>query len=176
MASADKVSDDLKREQQEVESEIRRAFRGVTRLGGVSWSESVVIDGDGSGRTPEQARATDIEARWEDLVDDPKWMHEPGMGGFCFLDPVGFRYYLAPAMIRCTRELVGETVALMLTNDFAFIRDQLNLLDTDPSKDVAKFVRFMIRAHHMVGGPFGGSTWERAYASYWNELDRGSST
>src|SRR5687767_9365526 len=114
------VPEGFRREQQAVEAQIRAAFRGVTRDGGISWSESVVLDCFGSERAQEQARAEDTERCWEDLVDDPSWRHEVGAGGFPFLDPIGFRYYIAPAMIRCIRAGGGEWISYALTVDGGF--------------------------------------------------------
>src|SRR4051812_779232 len=66
----------LKLEAAAVENEIRIAFRGLSRDGGVSWSESVELD---LHKTPDEqaaARARDVEAHWEDLVDDLTWRHD----------------------------------------------------------------------------------------------------
>lgn len=165
----------LKPEQQAVEAQIRVAFHGVTRDNGVSWSESaIVVDGDGSGRTSEQARDLDNEACWEDLVDDPAWIHEPGMGGFHFLDPIGFRFYLAPAMIRCTREIGGELVSYALMIDDEYSIEQVSLLTAPQRSAVGRFVRFMIAAHQAVGNDLYGEPWQQADRHYWRAFDPGN--
>ncbi len=172
MASSD---DRLKRERRSVEAEIRDAFASVTREGGVSWNESIVIDGDASGRTRGEARALDTEMRWEDLVDDANWNHEVGIGGFNFLDPVGFRYYLAPAMIRCIRDRGGELIAYALLVDGAFKQKKVSLFDDRQLCAVARFIRLMIVSHAAEQDVLFGEPWSKAYRAYWRQWDPGSS-
>jgi hypothetical protein len=164
----------LERERQAVEAKIREAFRGVTRTGGITWSESVILDGDGSGRTREQARALDTESRWEDLVDDKDWHHEVGIGGFNFLDPIGFRYYIAPAMIRCIRENGGEFISYALRIDGEFKRDLVSLFDARQSHATARFVRLMIAVHVTNHDDIYGKPWSDAYKIYWKKWDKGT--
>ncbi len=90
----------LEEEQVAVEAQIRAAFKGVTRDGGISWSETDSIDLHETEEQQAAARASDAEQCWEDLVDDPNWDEGIGVGGFTFLDAIGYRYYIAPAMIR----------------------------------------------------------------------------
>ena len=99
----------LREEATRVEDHIRRVFKGVKRDGGISWSGALVVDRRGSDDEIAAAALQDRESCWENLVDDPEWDEEPGMGGFNFLDPIGFRYYIAPAMIRCTRRGGGSS-------------------------------------------------------------------
>lgn len=83
--------------------EVYAAFKGVTRAGGMSWSQSMLHDHGVRPYTPREYREageSDRERRWEELVDPSKWKPHPSWGGFNFLDEIGFRYYLAPAMIR----------------------------------------------------------------------------
>ena len=135
----------LREEQAAVEAEIRSAFRDVTRAGGVSWSEAEVIDrtwGDESEQAA--ARAKDAELRWEDLVESPTWSHESGMGGFTFLDPIGFRYYLAPAMIRCLRDGDVGGLVLHLAGHGKFCRSKFSVFTAVQSRVVARFLRLMV--------------------------------
>ena len=161
-------------ERRSVEAQIRDAFRGVTREGGVSWSESVIVDGDGSGRTREQARAEDTERTWEELVDDSNWNHETGMGGFNFVDPIGFKYYIAPAMIRCVRDGGSEEVsyALGVTGDFT--RERLSLITPRQAHVIARFIRLMIAMHKAMGDEIYCEPWSYAYRVYWRDWDRGT--
>lgn len=78
--------------------QIAEAFRGVTRDGGISWEQAMVMDDYG---TEELAPSRD--RIWQDLVDDPKWEPEDPCSYFAFLDPLGFRYYLPAAMVRAVR-------------------------------------------------------------------------
>jgi hypothetical protein len=157
----------LQPEQRAVESQVRTAFHGVNRVEGVSWSESFVVDGFGSEADCRSARASDTEKSWEDLVDDPAWEDQPGTGGFNFLDAIGFRYYLAPAMIRCSRCGAGEFVGYALEVDSDFRRNQIALFTPEQKYATARFLRFMIAVHHAVGDDVYGPGWEYAYRSYW---------
>ena len=168
------VPERFRGEQRSVEAQIRDAFRGVTREGGVSWSESVIVDGDGSGRTREQARLEDTETAWEELVDDPSWQHEVGMGGFNFLDPIGYRYYIAPAMIRCIREGGGEVISYALDVSGDFKRGLVSLINPNQAHVIARFIRLMIAIHKAVGDEIFGASWIFAYKIHWREWDRGT--
>ncbi|CAN5745317.1 hypothetical protein BH11PLA1_BH11PLA1_07210 [soil metagenome] len=79
-------------------------FKGVTREGGVSWSESIVVDSYGDEDDQAAARASDVETDWMALVNDPNWVVSVGKGGWSFLDAIGTRYYVAPAMVRQLEE------------------------------------------------------------------------
>jgi hypothetical protein len=99
-------------------AEVYAAFKGVTREGGVSWSETRVMDGFGTEEQCVAARASDTEHSWEELVDDPRWRADMGVGGFAFLDAIGFRYYLAPALIRELRQLPAPGLDFWLTASY----------------------------------------------------------
>lgn len=85
-----------------VEDSIRAAFSEVTRSEGTSWGDAEVADNlNLTDEEAEAIRASDRDSNWQELVDDLSW--EFSSATFCFLDEVGFRYYLAPSMIRCLR-------------------------------------------------------------------------
>lgn len=107
------LPEDLEAEREALIPEIYAAFAGVSREGGVSWSESVVLDNYISMNQRLAARAYDTDTSWEQLVDDPLWnsyaglskflepdgnwrdyinstKSVPGSGGFSFLDAIGF--------------------------------------------------------------------------------------
>ena len=88
--------------------EIYRAFEGVTREGGVSWNETDVRDGYGTPEECEAARRSDKDTSWAELVEDRNWEPFPGVGGFCFVDATGFRYYFPVVMVRFARGDVSE--------------------------------------------------------------------
>lgn len=162
---------DLERERVAVEAAIRTAFKGVDRAGGVSWSESRVIDNSGTPEQKATARAADTEQYWEALVDDPSWNDEPGVGGFNFLDPVSFRYYMAPAMVRCVRRGHGDFISYALTIRSDFKRGLISKFTNAQLRTTARFIDFMHRAEppNMYGGE-----WDDAYKSYWQALDHDS--
>lgn len=158
-------------EQREVEQDIREAFRGVSRRGGTSWSESVAVDRYGSDLEREQARANDTESCWEELVDAPSWNHERGLGGFNFLDSVGFRYYIAPALIRCVREGGGEFTSYALTVDCGFKQRLVSLINPRQAAAVARAIRLLVELHEAAGDSVYGEPWVRAYRLHWHALD-----
>jgi hypothetical protein len=162
---------DLEAERHAVEAAIRAAFKGVDRAGGVSWSQSVIVDNFGTSHEEAAARALDTERSWEQLVDDSAWIEEPGLGGFNFLDPIGFRYYMAPAMIRCARRSYGEFTSFALNIDYKFKRNLVSLFTPAQAHATARFIRFMIRADPEDAN---GGDWKIAYKSYWHAFDRGS--
>ena len=79
---------------------IYETFRDVKREYGISWSESAVLDNYGTDEERQAARKLDTEKCWQELVDDPNWDPDTWEGGFGFLDPSNYRYYLAAAMVR----------------------------------------------------------------------------
>ena len=166
----------LEAERTAVEADIRTAFRGVTREGGVSWSEADVIDSYGSDEERARARAKDLDTSWEALVEDSHWDHDTAGCNFCFLDPIGVRYYLAAAMIRCLRENDGQFTAFALTLnvDRADLREyrlnQWSLLKPDHQRVIARFLRFMIAATWAPGENMDDCYWREAYDSYWRTL------
>ena len=76
---------------------IKDAFKDVTREGGVSWHECEVIDNYGSDAERALARTRDTDRHWTELLSTEAF-YPSGIGGFCFLDPIGFRYYLPAAL------------------------------------------------------------------------------
>jgi hypothetical protein len=159
----------LREEARRVEDQIRRAFKGVERGGGISWSGALVVDRCGSDDEIAAAGVQDRETCWEDLVDDPAWDEEPGMGGFNFLDPIGIRYYIAPAMIRCTRRGSGEFIGYVLEISGPFKEELISALSEPQSRAVAAFVRFMIMTHAAERDEIYGESWKRAYGLYWKK-------
>lgn len=165
-----RVPEQLKNEQQAVEAQIRDRFRGVGRVGGVSWSEAAVIDDWGSEEEQAAARATDTEKRWEDLVDDPAWDPEVGYGGFNFLDPIGFAYYIAPAMIRATRTGYGWPLEFHLQIDDVSRESRIACIRSHQARAVARFVRFMLSVHEAADDQIGGEPWKDAFEGYWKRF------
>lgn len=57
-------------------AEVYAAFKGVTREGGVSWSQSMLHDHGVRPYTPREyweAGERDRENKWEEIVDREKW-------------------------------------------------------------------------------------------------------
>jgi hypothetical protein len=127
-------------------AEIYAAFAGVGRAGGTSWAETVARD-DGDAAHHAAARACDTGASWTELVDDPRWSPFPGIGGFAFLDAIGVRYYLPPALIRLLRgdddssSDTGILLAIRKLEDRA-----TELLDARQHRCIATFLQRMAEA------------------------------
>ena len=132
--------------------EIYDAFRGVTRDGGVSWSEAFAMDGYCVADERVEARKGDTDKSWTELVDSD-WGEHPGLGGGAFLDPIGSRYYLPAAMVRALRR--GES-------ELAFWLELVGTYDRD-----------LWRARSALAFEFKlpGSSWSRFEASRWSLLD-----
>ena len=166
-----RVSPELKSEQARLVTEIDKAFSGVSREGGVSWSESVIIDEYGSDAKRTAARACDKDTSWNELVDDEGWDASTGVGGWSFLDSIGFRYYLPAGMLR---ELSGDALdgfPFQLTLGRVFLRDytlgQWSLLNERQKKCVGDFIRFQARRYEEEGHDYSSKQWLKAYRSYW---------
>src|SRR5262249_2266185 len=130
--------------------EVYAAFCDVARKGGVSWAETKVIDGYGGDAERAAARASDTDRTWAELVDDPEWKVFAGVGGWSFLDAIGFRYYLPAATIRCIRSGHDEGVQFHLTLSDResglreYTKTTWSLLDERQCRCVARFVDCMI--------------------------------
>ncbi len=158
-------------EQREVEFQIREAFRGASRAGGVSWSEARAIDLHESIEVQRAARDRDREPDWEHLVDDPDWKEEPGVGGFSFVEALGFAYYLAPAMIRCLRSGYSEFLCYYLTVDGERDRSRIEYIDARQGLAIARFLRFMIATSEAGNEDIDIEVWRHAYESHWKQWD-----
>ena len=92
-------------QREELEREIRAAFAGVTCEGGHSWLRAKHNDGGLPeylyGDEPPFGKHLEELDDWTKLIDDEAWDPFPGVGGFGYIDHIGFRYYLPTAMIRC---------------------------------------------------------------------------
>lgn len=170
---ADPLPPNLLAEHTNLVAEIHDAFRGVTRVGGVSWTETYAIDDYEGPDECAAARALDREPGWEHLVDDPKWLTEQLAGGITFLDAIGFRYYIAPLMLRAMRERSGDFLASSLTlkeeaECAELSRSQWRLLNDRQSLCIARFLQFMDAVEDLEDLPCG--QWEQALNRYWRRF------
>ncbi|CAN5472563.1 hypothetical protein BH11ARM1_BH11ARM1_11200 [soil metagenome] len=146
-------SEELTKDVESLTAEIYAAFDGVTREGGMSWRDAQIEDAYG---LEENASYIDTDTRWQDLIDDPAWYHEFGIGGFVFLDPIGFRYYFAPAMIRSLRQGDSETLDYQLrsrrteTGDDEWTLRKFSAFNLRQNCCTAKFVELMNRVDDEV--------------------------
>lgn len=127
--------------------EIQAAFDGVGRQGGVSWSEAVVLDYYGTAEECAKARAKDQEARWQDLPENPAWDPETGVGGWSFLDAIGFRYYLPAAMVVALRRGWDDAITfhLLLRDDDLreWTQDKWTLLSLRQRLCVKRYLQYL---------------------------------
>ena len=125
---------------------IKAAFGNVSRQGGVSWTETEVLDMYGSDAERATARKKDTDQRWTELIDGDGF-RECGIGGFCFLDPIGFRYYLPAAIcISLTKRL--DVAFTPNSLDFHFQTDSnvrprnMELFDEAQLRAIAEYLWF----------------------------------
>jgi hypothetical protein len=164
------VPEHLVAEGRVIEEQIRRAFRGVTRKGGVSWAGAFIRDRWGTEEQVKAAALDDVEKCWEELVDDPTWIEDPSWGGFNFVDAIGFRYYIAPAAIRCIRSGGGEFVGYALQVTGEYDEEQMSLLNWEQGKAIARFVKYMIAVHEAQGDWIYGEPWQTAWDTKWRRV------
>jgi hypothetical protein len=162
----------LSAERDAIQREIAAAFANVSREGGVSWSEAVVIDDYGTDQERAAARASDTDSHWSELVEHPEWIEPTGSGGFNFLDPLGFRYYLAAAMMQIVRgQDDSQWIAWHLTmsrksESRDFLLKQWSLLDAAQRRCVRRFLRFMAAWDETKHAGWG-TDWQKALDLYW---------
>jgi hypothetical protein len=63
----------------------------------------------------EPAAHNENDRFWLEVADDPGWDPDAGIGGWAFLDGIGFRYYLAAALLRALRGDVCGCLASQVT-------------------------------------------------------------
>lgn len=174
------MPDSLKRERRAAEARVFKAFRGVTRAGGVSWSESVVIDDYGTADECAAACELDLDTSWEQLVEDPSWNPEPGCGGYSFLDAIGFRYYLPPGLIRDIRSAPDQLndLATRLTMPQGLgppSRDgsmHVGLFTASQCRAVGRAIVYLIHAHDWRENEISVGCWRKALDGYWKQFLR----
>ncbi len=167
-------TEDVNSERDALLAEIDSAFAGVSRDGGISWTESKVVDNYGTPAECRAARDSDTDRSWTQLVDNPNWNFDPGCGGWAFLDQESTRYYLPAAMKRTVMnrdpELQGP---LTLKNNDLRAEDwhMYHLLDAPQRTCVAHFLKYMINSSKGDElQEFYAGYWQAAYDSYWKQF------
>lgn len=147
VAMSDKLPEALRSRGRALTEEIYRVFAEADRVGGVSWSESRVLDDNGSDAERAAARARDVESGWQELVEDETWDPEMGVGGWSFLDPIGFRYYLPAAMVRCVKSGYNIGIEFHLNLLKRWLRkhtwEQWSALNCEQRVCIKHFLQFM---------------------------------
>lgn len=147
-------------------ADIESVFAGVTRGRlGFSWSECEALDRYETAEECERARLADKDTNWRELVEDETWEPFSGMGGFCFINHEGFRYYLPPTMVRFA---CGNTYQLfdgqLLGTINRFTDEALGFWTQEQLRCIARFIEFMSR--HDVDDD-AKAEWERAIEERW---------
>lgn len=154
-------------------AEIHQVFSSVTRQGGVSWQECVVIDLYGSLEERVTARAQDRDARWQDLLDDPEWRPDMGVGGWSFLDAIGFRYYLPAGMVAAVRQGWDSGIISHLQLPEGDLRewqhDKWSLLNLPQRRCVKRFLQYMGVLMAILEDNFENCA-NVALESYWKKI------
>ncbi|MEI7575493.1 MAG: DUF6714 family protein [Armatimonadota bacterium] len=131
---------------------IKAAFRGVSREGGVSWSETDVIDDYGTEEMRAIARASDTDSEWEELILSGTFLDDAAPGSFCFLDAIGFRYYLPAAMCQALMPELdtqgrffgwhGSLIYHLIEADRSIFREGFLLLSKEQKRVIANFITY----------------------------------
>lgn len=142
-----------------------------------------MIDDYGSEAERREARESDTEKNWEALAEDPHWHPGPGVGGFTFLGAVGFRYYLAPAMVKEIHgyDVIGTTLEDVLFLPRTFFRrytlEKFSELRPDEMQCVCQFLKCMIALNFEAERSETGAIcswfgdWRKTYLSYLHSVD-----
>ncbi len=164
-------SEQLLREQAALLAEIDAAFADVSRDGGMSWSESVVIDDHGSESERLEARRSDKDRHWSELVEDNAWEPGVGCGGWSFLDTIGTRYYLPAALKRSVME--GEDAGVQFALTFGgrepgnWAKTKYAIFDDRQRGCVARFLLFMIEVSRQEEWGHDMEAWRKTLESGW---------
>ena len=168
-------TDDVEKRSAALIAQIRTAFAGVTRWGGVSLHEADVIDGYGSRQQRKTARELDTDCAWWEVPDaDIERYHWI----LSFLDATGFRYYIAAYMTwtlkhyEASASMSADMTIYALdcgesTSDYR--RQFFMLFNREQSEAVCAFLRFM------EGDKAGVADTDSAFGAlkrYWGEFRR----
>jgi hypothetical protein len=164
------LSDQDRFERDAIIADIRAAFAGVTRGDrGISWYECVAIDNYESEDVCAAARLSDTDSQWSELVDKSEWQPFPGIGGFCFINAEGFRYYLPPTMIRF---LLGDNSEWypghFLESINRFTGNQSSFWTRSQLRCIARFIAFIGRHDtEVLVNPDDRNPWAEAIKAGW---------
>lgn len=152
-----------------VEEMIYTAFASVELENGMSWAEAERLDLYASPEELIALRQTNTHRKWQELVDDTDWRWDPGVGGFGFLDALGYRFYIAPAMLRVLRgeEAWCSGLGCRMEGRKEHIRDQFMALDAFQGRAIAEFVRLQKEIEEESGDSW--PEWKEAW-EYWREI------
>ena len=143
--------EDISRIRDGVIDDIIIAFECVSRENGVSLHEAQVIDEYGTETEKEEARRLDTEGRWQDVPDKDIERHNSIL---CFVDLIGWRYYLAAYMVWVLRNYLASdsfskdstiySLRIDKNSDLEeHFQQRFDILSQEQSRSVCRFLRFM---------------------------------
>ena len=149
---------------------LNRAFEASTRVGGRSWTDAIALDLMGVPGKDFAVTHRDDDRSWRDVVRDPGWDPDSGMGGWPFLDGIGFRYYLAAAM---GRVLDGGEVSCLAWQFRRPLKgasrrrfDDRWILDPAQHEVAMRFAAFMLERTFQAGDQAEYDEWDAAIRSW----------
>ena len=157
---------------QQLLDEITAAFHSVTRLAGRSWTDAMALDLMGVPRIDFPITHRENDQSWLDVAQDAGWDPDRGIGGWPFLDAIGFKYYLAAAMYRAVQS--GDEGNLAHQMDLPFeAKARRRFLDRwtldERQRRVAMQVAAFMRAKALADNDSTGfDEWERVIQN-WSE-------
>lgn len=111
---------------------------------GVSLHETPVIDNYGTDEERRIARKKDTDRHWWEVKDE--WIKTNcGIGGLCFLDDAGFRYYL-PAYMSYWLRTGKEPDCLIFHLNNTRSRSFDTLFTTEEKEVIADFLNYIYRS------------------------------
>jgi hypothetical protein len=149
---------------------LEHAFGGVTREGGVSWTQSIERDLLAVAGKDFTVAHREDDRSWREVAGDPGWDPDAGIGGWAFLDGVGLRYYLAAAM---WRSLEGGEVGCLAWQFRRPLKGASRrrfedrwTLDAAQHQVAVRFAAFMLERAFERGDQSGHDEWEAAISSW----------
>lgn len=152
-------------------AEIEAAFDGVSRGGGVSWSQSAVLDQYGSQDEIDRAKRLDRDASWQSLLSGG-WEPQSRPGGFAFMDAIGFRYYLPAAMVISVRQGwdAGILFHLQVSSTEEFSKKLWSKLDVRQVRCVRRYINYMFVVSSLTG-LYDRKHYLDALEGFWNRAE-----
>jgi hypothetical protein len=154
--------------------QIEVAFRDVGLGRGTSWNEARALSGEEVRVETRAERRESMPIRWPEVAQDPNWTPADRLGVWCSLDPVGFRFYLPAAMIRCLRGGLAaglcHALTLPLQGDEESSFHRWSVLDDAQKACVRRFAEFMRDLACESGQDEYEEAWQDALDGYWNSV------
>ena len=158
------------RQLHELHVSLERAFGGVTRQGGQSWTGSIALDLMGVAGKDFTVTHREDDRSWQEVARDAGWDPDAGIGGWPFLDGIGFRYYLAAAM---GRVLDGGEVSCLAWQFRRPLKgasrrrfDDRWILDPAQHEVAMRFAAFMLERTFQAGDQAEYDEWDAAIRSW----------